>query len=115
MFARQDPTRRAADRPLTIAEAAWINFEPWQEDGECDPPTDAVWAQMLITVRVAWRVMFKSKRGLMKGIANEEDAFADAIRAIGDAKDTLKALTELLEAAEMRLLASAAVHCLAMS
>jgi hypothetical protein len=97
---------------LTIAEVSAIDFEPWtEEDGTEMPLKPKEWLEMLITVRIAWAVMFRSKPELVKGIGSSEDAFMEAMEVIGNVKDFLKDLTEMLGVAEMRLLASAAAHC----
>jgi hypothetical protein len=99
---------------MTIAESSALEFEPWTEEeagGKDMPMTAAQWNGMLITTRLAWAAVFRSKPELIRGIASQEDAFMDLIEAVGDVKDTLKGLEELLGTVEMRLLASAAAHC----
>jgi hypothetical protein len=103
----------AAERPMTSAEAAALELEPWEHDGECALPTAKEWAGILITLRLGWRTMFRSKAQLIEAMAEDEDTFIELIDLIGDVSNTLKGLSALVSSAEVRLLASGAAHALA--
>ena len=102
---------RASGRPMTMAGAAALEFEPWEDNGDCSLPKAEEWATMLFTLRLAWRVMFLSKAQLVEAISNEEDVMGDLMKDLAGASGALKGLRALVDGAEMRLLATASAHC----
>ena len=109
-----DPEVSPSEKLVTIDQAAAMQFEPWEPipDGWRPPEDDewvpfGVWA--LPNVRIAWAVMFKTKREL-ETICQKLDsgAFGAMFDGVFEARKAFKDFLEVLEGAEARILCAAA-------
>ena len=100
----------------TLELMAQLDFEPWkqQPDGWV-PPTNAEWTDLanphLISVRLAWLTLHKSKDELM-AMSEElaDEALMDLVDQIGHSADWFKGLQELLSGAECRIMCAYAAR-----
>jgi hypothetical protein len=90
---------------MTAADAAAINFEPLSAEmlRKLAPPSNDVWIGHLVAVRVAWALIGKTKAEL-KEIIREWDAEFDLFEDLERSAKFLKAVADILNTAEMRLL-----------
>src|SRR5690349_15467280 len=95
---------------------AHLDFEPWkQTDDSWAPPTNEEWTLLanphLISVRMAWLALHKSK-GELVAVANElgDDGLMELVRQIGQSADWFKGLQQVLESAECRLMCALAAR-----
>lgn len=109
MTASQDPALEE-----TIEDLASFDFAPWPaRPGGWQPPTNDEWIALanphLISVRLAWLTLYKSKEELAN-IALElgEASSAELVSQIGRSADWFKGLHELLASAEARLVCAGA-------
>ncbi|SDU42320.1 hypothetical protein [Stappia sp. ES.058] len=96
---------------MTDEDFAAMDFEPWQhEPDEWKPPSNEEWARLanpyLVSVRMAWLTLFKTKPELMEMIAgmDREGIFELYGNGIRDSIDFFKAFLAVLEAAEARII-----------
>jgi hypothetical protein len=105
------PTEPAA----TIEELAGLEFQAWEHhSGEWRPPSNDEWAALanphLISIRLAWLILHKSKVELVD--ANQtlgDDGVEALIQQIGQSAAWLKGLQEILLAAECRMMSAYAI------
>lgn len=106
------PRRIKADRTPTVAEAAAIDFEPWQdeEDGSA-LPTSERYAELAVSTRIAWRLLFMTKSSMVQKIqAMDDEIHAELFDELNRAADLLTSLSQIVSTASARFLsASAAV------
>lgn len=108
-------TDNSTEMPATLDQMASLNFEPWKhEEGEWTPPSDEEWARLanpyLVTVRIAWLVMHKSKPELIEMLdALEDDAGHDMKDRFIGTIEWFKGMLAILEGAEARILCAGAV------
>ena len=95
--------------PASIDELAALEFAPWQGRAEgWTPPSNSEWANLanphLISVRLAWVTLHKSKNELVS-IAAElgEEALMELVGQIGRSADWFEGLHKLLASAECRI------------
>lgn len=95
---------------------AQLDFERWkQQPGGWTPPTNAEWTSLanphLISVRLAWLTMHKSREELV-GVAKQltDDGLMELVRQIGLSSDWFKGLHELLLGAECRIMCAYAAR-----
>ena len=94
----------------SIEAMAALEFTPWQRHAdEWTPPSNEGWANLanphLVTLRLAWLTLHKSKDELM-AVANQlgDEALMELVGQIGQSADWFKGLHELLSSAECRLM-----------
>ncbi|MDR3425511.1 MAG: hypothetical protein P4M13_10655 [Alphaproteobacteria bacterium] len=102
-------------KPATDEQWASIDFEPWTHAAdEWTPPTNVEWYEVakthLITVRLAWALLYRSKDQLVEGLRelDEEDGnkmMSDFISAIHFFESTAK----ILKLAETRIICAGTV------
>lgn len=87
-----------------------MHFEPWKhEEDEWVPPSNEEWVKLanphLITIRLAWLTMYKSKPELMQVIRDlpDEEGHDLMVRMIGSI-EFFQGILALLEGAETRIL-----------
>ena len=104
------PKRRRA-RAITQAEAAAIDFEPWQ--GEVDPkklPNNEQFTENglshLITCRMALVMMYRTKAELSEMFEQYGDDMCGLVENMESAKNFFSHFSELLDAASARLFAA---------
>ena len=98
-------------RIFSIKSAAALDFEPWKCPlGEWTPPSNEEWARSanpyLVTIRVAWAVVHKTKPEVMKFVEKIDNDGGSAVTdGFLDTISFLRAcVLTLLEAAEARIL-----------
>jgi hypothetical protein len=116
MNAHSDTTK--TQDPATVAEFAALEFEPWQHKAdEWTPPTNEEWERLanphLITIRIAWLILHKSKAELVDMVAelfdDEGDVGPETFERLHDTAEWLRGLLKLVRGAEARLCAAGAV------
>ena len=81
-----------------------MDFEPWRHaEGDWEPPSNKEWTGTLITIRLAYATMFRSKAQLIDMVVKEEEAAMDMAEAVFNVADFCKGLSALMDAAETRL------------
>lgn len=95
--------------PASIEDMAALDFTAWQGRAEgWTPPSNSEWANLanphLISVRLAWVTLHKSKNELVS-IAAElgEEALMELVGQIGRSADWFEGLHKLLASAECRI------------
>lgn len=102
----------------TVEELAALDFEPWQHvTDEWTPPPNDEWAKMMagqiVSVRLAWRTMYKSKAELMDMFEALDDSEAEEfVKKLANSADFFLGLHEFLHSAEIRLMCAAAAASL---
>jgi hypothetical protein len=109
------PKQRRA-RCVTEAEAAALDFEPWQ--GEVDTktlPNNEQFSEHgvshLITCRLALVMMYRTKAELNEMFEHDGNAMCDLIEGMGSAKHFFSHFSKLLDAAEARLIVAGSSVC----
>jgi hypothetical protein len=106
------------DHPMTAAECAAMNFEPWSpEDLEvCKPPSNSEWNRMthphLVTLRIAWLTLAKTKPELvemMRKLGENDEAGCAMMDGFIAAIDFFKQVLMMLEKAEARIICAGSV------
>ncbi len=96
-------------KPATLEQLAAMDFEPWRHaEGDWEPPSNKEWNGMLITIRLAYATMFRSKAQLIDMVVKEEEAAMDMAEAVFNVADFCKGLSALMDAAETRLMVACA-------
>ena len=96
--------------PASIEEMAALMFTPWaRHDGEWTPPSNDEWASLanphLISVRLAWLTLHKSKHDLVEAAEQLGDAaLMDFVGQIGRSAAWFEGLHTLLATAECRIM-----------
>jgi hypothetical protein len=111
--------RSPSPAPDEIEAIAGLDFPPWsQSAGDWTPPSNADWSSLadphLISVRVAWLMMHKSKDELV-ALANQlgDDGVRELVTEIGRTTDWFESLHGLLLAAECRIMCAYAAVAVA--
>ena len=106
----------AGDEDVDLADMAALAFEPWQpmSDG-WTPPSNAEWAMLanphLISVRLAWLALHKSKEELMAVAAQlGDEGLIELVGQIGRSADWFEGLHKLLDSAECRIMSAYAAQ-----
>ena len=101
-----------------IDPMARLHFEPWkQTDVSWTPPTNEEWARLanphLISVRLAWLTLHKSKDELVS-VADKlgDEGLKELVRQLGQSADWFNGLRQILEGAECRLMCAYATRAL---
>lgn len=108
-------TERGEPEEDPIEAMAKLDFAPWRGDAHgWTPPSNAEWADLanphLVSVRVAWLTMHKTKEELVAVVETlGDDGLAELIGQLGRSADWFKGLHELLTAAEARIMCACAV------
>lgn len=99
----------AGGEDVDLADMAALAFEPWQplSDG-WTPPSNAEWSALanphLISVRLAWLTLHKSKEELIAVAAQlGDEGLQELVGQIGRSADWFEGLHKLLANAEARL------------
>lgn len=99
------PAVEAGERPVTLAEAAAMEFEPWTEGFDLnDPDLRATADHHLLIAHVASGIMLKTKAELItfrREISDEDVGLL--MRDLDSAVAFLRTVLGMLEAAEARL------------
>ncbi|HEY8006029.1 MAG TPA: hypothetical protein VIE66_04330 [Methylocella sp.] len=108
---RKAPAKRASNHVCTEKEAAAINFEPWNKDDVTVqiPTPEEINNPHLVSCRLAYSLMFKSKPEIIEMFkrAEEMDAEKTLNLMFDNLRDTQKFFTgmvTLLDAATSRLI-----------
>jgi hypothetical protein len=94
---------------VTISQAATMKFKPWRhKSDEWVPPSNEEWSRLadphLIMIRMAWRLLYKTKPQLVKFLKDiDNDAGSALLQNISSTEEYLKALHAVVAAAEARL------------
>lgn len=106
----------AGDEDVDLAAMAALAFEPGQalSDG-WTPPTNAEWAALanphLISVRLAWLTLHKSKDELIDVAAQLGEAgLEELVGQIGRSADWFEGMHKLLASAECRIMCALAAR-----
>jgi hypothetical protein len=92
----------------TSEQLAAMEFEPLHDDGEMRP-TDETAEAIIVSARLAWLTMHKTKAELEDVARNlGDEAFEAMVNGFIEHKGQFQALAELLGAAEVRLMCAAA-------
>lgn len=103
-------------QPATEEQMAAMDFEPWQHTpDEWKPPTNEEWARLanpyLVTVRIAWLTMHKTKEELMEATATMgEEAGHALMNNFISTINFFKGMLATLEAAEARILCAGSAY-----
>jgi len=116
MSANADAARNAAEAQEDEDFSA-LEFEAWTHSpDEWTPPTNKEWAELanphLVCVRLAWTIMFKTKSELIQSASelieepsdSEGSMLIDIIDRLGYTSDYLKALLQIVEGAQLRVM-----------
>lgn len=100
--------------PATVEELAALDFTQWQRSpDEWTPPSNEEWADLanpnLVTVRVAWMVMHKTKAELITMLEEiEDDLGDDMFDRLQHTSDFFRGMLAVSEGALMRLCSAGA-------
>lgn len=102
-------TMPKADDPKSIEQTAAINFVPWVDSPDIRPPSNADWHNpMLVTLRLAYTAMLRTKRELM-GIWDSDEALAqDSAERFSDLAKELRMWAGVADAASARVIVAGA-------
>ncbi|HEY8065618.1 MAG TPA: hypothetical protein VIF40_12990 [Methylosinus sp.] len=98
----------------TSANVAALDFRPWEHRAdEWTPPSNAEWASLanpyLITIRLAWLTLFKTKPEVMKIVESmNDDDGRQMMEGFVDTIDFFKSTLAILQNAEARILCAGA-------
>lgn len=98
----------------TIEDLAGLAFEPWRpEPGGWSPPTNAEWVDFanphLISVRLAWLTLQKSKADLVAMCDElDDEAMTELVKQLGQSADWFEGLHKVLASAECRIMCACA-------
>ena len=101
-------TNDAAD--MSEAEFAAVDFEPWvHTPDEWTPPSNVEWAALanphLVTIRIAWLIMHKSKTELIEMIEGlERDVAVEMLDRLLDTSRWIKGLHCIADGALARMM-----------
>jgi hypothetical protein len=100
---------------MTDEQWAAMNFEPrTHKEDEWKPPSNKEWADatvLLLTVRIAWICMYKTKSELMTIVKElEDEPLEDMLSGIIDSRRFFEDFLAVLYSAEARLFAAAAAE-----
>jgi len=103
-------------RAMTKAEAAAIDFEPWEGEVETEKlPNNEQFREAgfghLITCRIALVMMYQTKAELAGMFEQEWDVMTDLVENMGTAKNFFRHFCELLDAASARLIVAGCGVC----
>lgn len=107
-----------APAELDLHEMAAIDFEPLTDlPATWQPPTNLQWSELanphLISVRLAWLMLQKSKADLIGAVsALGDDASMELVAQIGRSADWFEGLHKLLASAECRIMCAYATGAL---
>ena len=107
------PTRKSRGKPATMRDYAKIDFSPWTREPGMKKnelfPSDEKVNRLAVSCRIAYATMLKSREDLiaMHGKANH-GLIDEFVANLVDTAERLKVLTEMVEGAFARVLASAA-------
>ena len=105
--------RRDALASVTEEQMATMDFEPWKHAvDEWTPPSNDEWGpttRLLVPLRTAWLLMYKTKAEL-ETVAEtlEEEAFDEMFGGITEARQYFETIAGILTGAETRMLCSMA-------
>ena len=105
--------RRDALTSVTEEEMAAMDFEPWKHAvDEWTPPSNEEWADtigLLVALRMAWMLMYKTKAEL-ETIAEtlEEEAIDEMFGGVTEARKYFGNIASILTGAETRMLCAMA-------
>ncbi len=103
----------SCDEVATIEDYAALDFKPWVKDeGDWVPPTNQEWAALadlhLVSLRIAWGFMFKTKQELLDAIEQlGAERFFTIVAQLQQSEDYFKGLHTVIAQANMRLLCAA--------
>ena len=101
---------------LSMAELAALEFEAWAGNpmDDCPLPTNEEWGRLadphLLTLRLSWAVMFKTKAELIMMLDElGDDAISELFEQIAQSREWFEGLMNLYETAHTRLTIAGAV------
>jgi hypothetical protein len=102
---------KARGKAMTAAEAAALDFKPMSAKRlrRLTPPTDDVWVAHLAYIRLAWRVLGKTKTELTEMVRKDEKTMCELIEGLRMSANFLRAGADILCAGEMRTLCAGSV------
>lgn len=114
--AKAGAPRRRRPNVITEAEAAALDFEPWEGeiDTKCLPDNEQfteAGLDHLITSRLALTMMYKTKEDLSEMFEKDGDAMCDLAENMGRAKKFFSHFSELLDASLCRLVCAGSSVC----
>ncbi len=104
---------RPRAKRATLRDLAKIDWKPWPEDKKW-LPSDETMKQLGLYCRIAGQIMTRTKADLIESHKKLDHNTMDKLMAgLLDTCEKLKALASLVDAAYLRLLASASAHFMA--
>jgi hypothetical protein len=107
------PSKKFRGKRATMSDYARIDFKPWKREPDMGKtelfPSDEALTSLGVSGRIAYAIMLKSREDLIASHGKLDHAVVDQMMAnLSDATERLKEIAHMVEAAYIRMLASAA-------